>query len=214
MENKISQPNYVFGENSYFYWRIYFQWRLLLHLLKNAQTTGYIKKLYSILCAEGFSLTFEINYRFAVSTDGNEIRPKLSSLLMLWLKKNPPQTKPKKLEQPESTSPTVYQNFMVSVCPTDPELFGSCREENDPAWVSSKPCHGIWLATRPRFPRLFFAWALILLLQGTNNANLHCLSITAQKSRSLALRNAHIDMEKHLCPTAEHKVITCRKLTF
>lgn len=54
-----------------------------MHLLKNAQTTGYIKKLYSILCDEGFSLTFEINYRFAVSTDGNEIRPKLSSLLML-----------------------------------------------------------------------------------------------------------------------------------
>ena len=56
-----------------------------MHLLKNAQTTGYIKKLYSIfiLCAEGFSLTFKINYRFAVSTDGNEIRPKLSSLLMV-----------------------------------------------------------------------------------------------------------------------------------
>lgn len=35
------------------------------------------------LCAEGFPLTFKINYRFAISTDGNEIRPKLSSLLMV-----------------------------------------------------------------------------------------------------------------------------------
>lgn len=170
MENKISQPNHVFGENSYFYWRIYFQWRFLLHLLKNAQTTGYIKKLYSILCAEGFSLTFEINYRFAVSTDGNEIRPKLSSLLMLWLKKKNPQTKPQKLEQPESTSPTVYQNFMVSVCPTDQSSLAAVERKMTLRESPANPVMAFGLPPDPDFQDtsllgLFFYYSKVQTMQ-------------------------------------------------
>lgn len=34
------------------------------------------------LCAQGFSLTIKIDYSFSISSDENEIRPKLSSPLM------------------------------------------------------------------------------------------------------------------------------------
>lgn len=126
-------------------------------------------------------------------------------------KAHKPSPKQRKLQQPESISPRVYYNFMVNVCPTDPELFGSCREENHPAWVSSRACHSIKLAIRPRFQEHFFVWALILLLLSTNNANLHCLSVTAQKSSNSVLRNAHVDTEQRLMPHSRAQSYSLRE---
>jgi len=69
------------------------------------------------LCAEGFSLTFKINYMFAIITDGNQIRPKLSSLLMVFCssygkkKHHKTKSKPKNLS---SQNQSVLGFVMIS----------------------------------------------------------------------------------------------------
>lgn len=155
------------------------------------------------LCAEGFSLTIKINYGFAISTDENEIRPKLSSPLMVscgsyGLKPN--NNTIKKLKQPHSISPRDDHNFMVKVCPTDSKLFSSYREENGHAWISRGACHSTKHSLRLRFRGQILVGMPSLVLLGTSSAHLPCLSITAQTPSNLALRRALSDKEQHLMP--------------